>query len=54
MRMDGVTVLTLDADGNFARVAVYHQPLAAVFAFSAEMARRLASGPGADHFYLST
>jgi hypothetical protein len=54
MRMDGVTVLTLDADGNFARVAVYHRPLAAVFAFSAEMARRLASGPGADHFYRST
>lgn len=51
MRMDGVMVLVLDADGQFARVAVYHRPLAAVLAFSAEMARRLATGPGADHFY---
>ncbi|WP_225100309.1 nuclear transport factor 2 family protein [Streptomyces sp. CoH27] len=51
MRMDGVTALVLDANGDFAKVTVYHQPLAAVFAFSAEMARRLAPGPGADHFY---
>jgi hypothetical protein len=51
MQIDGVTVLVLDGQGPFARVAVYHRPLAAVLAFSAEMARRLATGPGAGHFH---
>jgi hypothetical protein len=46
-----VTVLVLDGQGLFTRAAVYHRPLAAVLAFSAEMARRLATGPGAGHFY---
>ena len=51
MRMDGATILVLDAGGQFARVAVYHRPLAAVLAFSEEMAKRRAAGPGAGHFY---
>jgi hypothetical protein len=51
MRMDGATILVLDADGQFARVTVHHRPLAAVLAFSAEMAKRQTAGPGANHFY---
>jgi hypothetical protein len=51
MRMDGVTVLVLDEQGLFAKVFVYHRPLAAVLAFSDEMARRMGAGPSADHFY---
>jgi hypothetical protein len=51
MRIDGVTILVLDEHGQFTRVAIHHRPLAAVLAFSAEMAKRLATGPGTDHFY---
>jgi hypothetical protein len=32
-------------------VAIYHRPLTAVLAFSAEMATCLADTIGADHFY---
>jgi hypothetical protein len=41
----------LDGQDLYALVVVYHRPLAVVLAFSAEMARRLATGPGAGHFY---
>ncbi|MFD8719114.1 nuclear transport factor 2 family protein [Streptomyces sp. NPDC059629] len=51
MRMEGVIVIMLDSNGDIAKLMVHHRPLAAVFAFSSEMARRQASGPGADHFY---
>jgi hypothetical protein len=51
MRIDGVTVLVLGDHGQFTRIAIHHRPFAAVLAFSSEMARRLATGPGADHFY---
>jgi hypothetical protein len=53
MRIDGVTILVADDQGQFARVAVHHRPLDAVLAFSAEMARRLAESPVADRFYQS-
>jgi tetratricopeptide (TPR) repeat protein len=51
MRMDRVTVLVLDEQGLFAKVFVHHRPLAAVLAFSDEMAGRMGAGPSADHFY---
>lgn len=51
MRIDGVTILIPDDQGRFARVALYHRPLDAVLAFSAEMARRVADSPVADRFY---
>jgi hypothetical protein len=51
MAVDGVTILVLDDQGRVAKIAVHHRPLAAVLAFSAEMADRLAAGPGGDHFY---
>ena len=51
MPVDGVTILMLDDQGQFTKVAIHHRPLAAVLTFSAEMANRLSAGPGADHFY---
>lgn len=41
----------LDNRGQFTSVAIHHRPFAAVLAFSSEMAKRLATSPGADHFY---
>ncbi len=51
MPIDGVTILALDDYDQFTSVAIHRRPLAAVLAFSAEMGRRLAASPGADHFY---
>jgi hypothetical protein len=51
MPVDGVTILVLGDQGHFTKVALHHRPLAAVLAFSAEMANRLSAGSGADHFY---
>jgi hypothetical protein len=53
LRVDGVTILVADDQGQFARVAVHYRPLEAVLAFSAEMARRLAESSVADRFYQS-
>lgn len=54
LRFDGVTILVADDQGQFARVALHHRPIAAVLAISAEMARRLAESPLADRFYPSS
>jgi hypothetical protein len=51
MRMDGITILQSDDQGQITWAAVYQRPLAAVLAFSAEMARRLGGNPIADSFY---
>jgi len=51
-RMGGITVLHEDQGGRFDRIVLYHRPLWAALAFSAELGQRLAGQVGEDHFYL--
>ena len=51
MRMDGITILQSNDQGQITWAGVYQRPLAAVLAFSAEMARRLGGNLIADSFY---
>jgi hypothetical protein len=52
MTMQGVTVLTRNADGLIVKAAIHHRPLDAALAFSAEMARR-AKGVVDEDFFAS-
>jgi hypothetical protein len=47
----GVTILTADADGLIASVAIHHRPLSAVLGFSSEMRVRLAGTIASDCFF---
>lgn len=49
--IEGVTILTKNADGQALRVAIHHRPLGAVLRFSAELRTRLAGEIDADHFH---
>jgi len=46
----GVTVLTRDADGRIAHVAIHHRPLGALLEFSRELGRRTAGRVPAGSF----
>jgi hypothetical protein len=50
-QIDGVTILTKDADGQIVRAAIHHRPLGAVHRFSAELGRRLAGVLDAEYFH---
>lgn len=50
LRIAGITVLYFDQSGRVATIALYHRPLGAVIAFSAELGRRLTGQVSADHF----
>ena len=52
-RLSGVTVLTLNAAGQIAAIAVHHRPLDGALEFSREMGRRTAAALGAGYFYES-
>jgi hypothetical protein len=52
-RLSGVTVLTLNAAGQIATIAVHHRPLDGALEFSREMGRRTAAALGAGYFYES-
>jgi hypothetical protein len=47
----GVTILALDEHRVFTNVTIYHQPLAAVLSFSAELRRRLRVGTDPSLYY---
>lgn len=49
-RLSGVTVLTLNAAGQIAAIAVHHRPLDGALEFSREMGRRTAAALGAGYF----
>jgi hypothetical protein len=49
--LSGVTVLTVNADGQIARIAVHHRPLDAALEFSREMGKRTAGQIAPGHFY---
>ncbi|MEU9370609.1 alpha/beta hydrolase [Streptomyces avermitilis] len=51
MQIDGVTILTKDADGQIVRAAIHHRPLGAVHRFSAELGRRLERVLAAEYFH---
>ncbi|MEU2618440.1 alpha/beta fold hydrolase [Streptomyces sp. NPDC007157] len=50
-RIDGVTILTKNADGQIARAAIHHRPLGALHRFSAELGRRLNGVLDAEYFH---
>ena len=52
-RLSGVTVLTLNAAGQIAAIAVHHRPLDGALEFSREMGRRTAAALGVGYFYES-
>ncbi|WP_405634652.1 alpha/beta fold hydrolase [Streptomyces sp. NBC_00056] len=49
--IEGVTILTKNADGQTNRAAIHHRPLGAVLRFSAELRTRLAGEIDADYFH---
>lgn len=49
--IEGVTILTKNADGQTLRAAIHHRPLGAVLRFSAELRTRLAGEIDADYFH---
>lgn len=51
VRLNGVTVLTKDANGQIVRAAIHHRPLGAVQRFSAELRERLSGVVDAEHFH---
>ncbi|MGW1727505.1 alpha/beta fold hydrolase [Streptomyces sp. NPDC002306] len=51
MPIEGVTILTKNADGRAFRVAIQHRPLGAVLRFSTELRDRLTGEIDADHFH---
>ncbi|AVH54762.1 MULTISPECIES: alpha/beta fold hydrolase [Streptomyces] len=51
VRMQGVTVLTKDAQGQIVRAAIHHRPLGAVLRFSGELRERLSGVVPADLFH---
>ncbi|MEU9337161.1 alpha/beta hydrolase [Streptomyces sp. NPDC048290] len=53
LAIQGVTVLTKDADGQIRRGAIHHRPLGAALRFSAELRDRLRGRVAADHFHQS-
>jgi len=52
-RLSGVTVVTLNAAGQIATIAVHHRPLDGALEFSREMGKRTATALGAGYFYES-
>jgi hypothetical protein len=52
-RLSGVTVLTLNAAGQIASIAIYHRPLDGALEFSREMGKRTAAALGPGYFYES-
>ncbi|MFE4994263.1 alpha/beta fold hydrolase [Streptomyces mirabilis] len=50
-QIDGVTILTKNADGQIVRAAIHHRPLGAVHRFSAELGRRLNGVLDAEYFH---
>jgi hypothetical protein len=51
MDLRGITILTKDAAGSIARVAIHHRPLGAALRFSAELGDRLTGVIARDLFY---
>ncbi|MGW7427526.1 alpha/beta fold hydrolase [Streptomyces sp. NPDC054813] len=49
--IEGVTILTKNADGQILRAAIHHRPLGALLRFSAELRDRLADEIDSDHFH---
>ncbi|MEU9150544.1 nuclear transport factor 2 family protein [Streptomyces sp. NPDC048417] len=49
--IEGVTILTKNADGQTLRAAIHHRPLGAALRFSAELRTRLAGEIDADYFH---
>jgi pimeloyl-ACP methyl ester carboxylesterase len=50
-RVSGVTILTSDANGKIASIAIHHRPLPGVLRFSSELRRSLAGKIEPDMFY---
>lgn len=50
-QIDGVTILTKNADGQIVRAAIHHRPLGVVHRFSAELGRRLNGVLDAEYFH---
>ncbi|MFD9003082.1 alpha/beta fold hydrolase [Streptomyces sp. NPDC059582] len=49
--IEGVTILTKNADGQILRAAIHHRPLGALLRFSAALRNRLAGEIDTDHFH---
>ena len=49
--LSGVTVLTVNGDGQISHIAVHHRPLDAALEFSREMGKRTAGQIAPGHFY---
>jgi SnoaL-like domain len=50
-RVSGITILTSDANGKIASIAIHHRPLPGVIRFSSELRRSLTGKVESDLFY---